>query len=301
MKRFFKKFLLVGAISILFISAFIILSPNNSNHSLASLIDKHKYLEEAKGNKMILVGGSNIAMGIDSSMLEDIFDYDVVNMGINAGLGLRFMLNDVKQYLDKGDVVVIAPEYSQFTWALNGESVLNIMLKEVPESIKSVDINHLGTLLANMPEFIRNRIALTIKGNYNETDYNRRAYDSNGDMISHLGKESKIINPENSKMGDIDQEAIKCLNEFYEYAKSKDVKVYLSYPALLNQQYYIWKNDINNLDNVLKNTCNIPIISSPNEYIYDNDEIYDTIYHVNKEGRYKRTLQLIKDLNSINI
>ncbi len=79
-------------------------------------------------------------------------------------------------------------------------------------------------------------------------------------MISHLGKESKIINPENSKMGDIDQEAIKCLNEFYEYAKSKDVKVYLSYPALLNQQYYIWKNDINNLDNVLKNTENYLII-----------------------------------------
>lgn len=302
MKRFLKKFLFIGISSILFISAFIVLSPKNNNHSLASLIDKHKYLEEAKENKMILVGGSNIAMGIDSNMLEKEFNYDVINMGINAGLGLRFMLNDAKQYLEEGDVVIISPEYSQFTWALNGESVLNIMLKEVPKSINSIDINHLGTLLANTPEFLRNRIAVTIKGNDDlETEYDRRAYDSNGDMVSHLGKKSKRVNPGNGKMGDIDQEAIKCLNKFYEYATEKGVKVYLSYPVLFDQQYNVWKNDIANLDKVLKNDCNIPIISLPSEYIYNENEIYDTIYHVNEEGRYKRTTQLVKDLRNTDI
>lgn len=302
MKRFLKKFLFIGISSILFISAFIVLSPKNNNHSLASLIDKHKYLEEAKENKMILVGGSNIAMGIDSNMLEKEFNYDVINMGINAGLGLRFMLNDAKQYLEEGDVVIIAPEYSQFTWALNGESVLNIMLKEVPKSINSIDINHLATLLANTPEFLRNRIAVTIKGNNDlETEYGRSAYDSNGDMVSHLGKKSKSVNPVNAKMGDIDQEAIKCLNKFYEYATEKGVKVYLSYPVLFDQQYNVWKNDIANLDKVLKNNCNIPIISLPSEYIYNKNEIYDTIYHVNEEGRYKRTTQLVKDLRNTDI
>ena len=300
MKKFLIKFLVIGVVSISLIFTFVLLSPSNSNHSLASLIDKHKYLEEAKGNKMILVGGSNIAMGIDSNMLEEEFDYDVVNMGINAGLGLRFMLNDAKQFIEDGDVVVIAPEYSQFIWGLNGESLLNIILKEVPSSIKSMDTNHIETLISTFPEFVRNRIAITIKGivekNGGENEYTRSAYDNNGDMISHLGIESREVKAGITEMGEVDPEVIKCLNEFYEYVKNKKAKVYLSYPALFDQQYMVWKEDIVELDNVLNEECEIPVISKPEKYVYYSNEIYDTIYHVNELGRYNRTMPLIEDL-----
>lgn len=230
MKTFLKKFFIVSIVSISLVFGFIILSPRDNNHSLSSLIDKHRYLEEAKGNKMIIVGGSNVALGIDSNMLEDEFNYDVVNMGINAGLGLRFMLNDAKTFIEEDDVVVIAPEYSQFVWALNGESLLNIMLKEVPSSIKSMDINHIGTLISTFPEFIRNRLAITMKGISDDKEqiYVRDAFDNNGDMISHLSEDSKEVKAGNGQMGEVDLEAINCLNEFYSYAKDKGTKVYLS-------------------------------------------------------------------------
>ena len=146
-------------------------------------------------------------------------------------------------------------------------------------------------------------MTITIKGISGDKEeiYTRKALDNNGDMITHLSEESKEIKAGNKQMGEIDLEAINCLNEFYKYAKDKGAKVYLSYPALFDEQYFVWKDDIEQLDKIIAKECNIPLISKPEQYIYSSNEIYDTIYHVNKEGRYKRTMQLIEDLKVSNL
>ena len=40
-----------------------------------------------------------IKLILHNDELEEKFNYDVVNMGINAGLGLRFMLNDATPFI----------------------------------------------------------------------------------------------------------------------------------------------------------------------------------------------------------
>ncbi len=77
-------------------------------------MDKHEALETTAPPRIILVGGSNVAFGIDSEKMENELHLSVVNTGLHAGIGLPYMLNDVKPYLKEGDTIIIIPEYSQF-------------------------------------------------------------------------------------------------------------------------------------------------------------------------------------------
>jgi hypothetical protein len=81
---------------------------------LASAIDKVKMLKTVPGPRLILIGGSNLAFGIDSAYLQNRLQMPVINMGVHIAFGLRYMLNQARPYLRSGDIVVIVPEYEHF-------------------------------------------------------------------------------------------------------------------------------------------------------------------------------------------
>lgn len=77
----------------------------------AALGDKHHLLEVARSPKIIFVGGSNLAFGLDSNLIESKFHRPVVNMGLCAPFGLRYLLEEVKDNVTAGDTIVLVPEY----------------------------------------------------------------------------------------------------------------------------------------------------------------------------------------------
>src|SRR5690606_17377891 len=88
--------------------AILLLVPDSNDYAKAS-VDKHARLAAPGSAKLVLVGGSNLAFGVDSAELErELKGFRVVNMGMNAYLGLRFMLSEVMEDLEKGDVVVLS-------------------------------------------------------------------------------------------------------------------------------------------------------------------------------------------------
>src|SRR6266576_1729813 len=100
---------------------------------LAAVLEKDRLIRTTPSPKIILVGGSNLAFGIDSRMMKDSLGVNVVNMGLYAKLGLRYMLAQVKPYIRRGDVVIIVPEYDQFYGNFSeGDNTLNTALLYAP-------------------------------------------------------------------------------------------------------------------------------------------------------------------------
>ena len=66
------------------------------NNYLASSIDKHYRLDSLGSPRLILVGGSNLAFGVDSKYMEQRLGMPVVNMATHAGLGMDFILSEVE-------------------------------------------------------------------------------------------------------------------------------------------------------------------------------------------------------------
>ena len=53
---------------------------------LAASVDKHHLLVHQPSPRIVFVGGSNLAFGLDSGAIERSLGYHPVNMGLNLGL-----------------------------------------------------------------------------------------------------------------------------------------------------------------------------------------------------------------------
>ena len=90
------------------------------NSYYAELPLMYRRLRDTEGPKLIVVGGSNVAFGLDSALLEELlaekgFDYTVCSFGLYAAVGTSAMLDLSQNTLNKGDVVILAFEPSSET------------------------------------------------------------------------------------------------------------------------------------------------------------------------------------------
>ncbi len=138
-----SSFLLASFI-FLTLNIFIFFAPPrwDSESGLAAVIDKHSRLRTCKSPKVVFIGGSNVLVGIDSSSVQEALQRDVVNMGLGISLGLRYQLEEVRDDIGSGDLLVVMPEYCNFYFLpkdvtnahLNGSSDLIHLLQVYPYS-----------------------------------------------------------------------------------------------------------------------------------------------------------------------
>ena len=82
-KFIMKCFLFLGIV----VGVLLYLSPQYLGNYQASLIDKVERLESIEEPKIVLIGDSNLAFGIDSEKIEEGHGIPVVNMGLHGGFG----------------------------------------------------------------------------------------------------------------------------------------------------------------------------------------------------------------------
>ena len=77
---------------------------------LDGIIDKHRLADKTSSPRIVLEGGSNLAFGIDSRKIEDSTGLPVINMGLHAGLGLDFIVNEIKYIVKPSGIVILSIE-----------------------------------------------------------------------------------------------------------------------------------------------------------------------------------------------
>lgn len=77
----------------------------------AAIIDKQKILREAPSPKVVVIGGSSVAYGIDTELMTDSLGLPVVNMSYQFFLGSDFLFQQILESLRPGDKVIASFEY----------------------------------------------------------------------------------------------------------------------------------------------------------------------------------------------
>ena len=107
MKNFLLKLAaFFGVLSLLIAAVFMAYTrmfPPEKSFYMASA-DKHRRLENLPAPRIIFIGGSSMAFGMDSGLVGKKLGLNPVNMGLNAAVGLEFMLQEVEPFLRRGDV-----------------------------------------------------------------------------------------------------------------------------------------------------------------------------------------------------
>ena len=280
--------------------------------------DKLRLLQEQASPRIVLVGGSNLNFGIDSAEIERRTGFHPVNMGLNVGDGLAFMLKNVKPWLRQGDVVVISPEYEHFGNFFNGKGdFLYAEVEHSPSMIRAFTVaNYLEVLdkgfiiagnilrytVQRRGDLMRQQLA------YVDNPYRRDAFNQYGDLRAQT-RPISLLKQIGIKTGpaaaQVSQEniarAINSLNDFNDDCKRIGVRVFYSFPPVPPELFEKHAAVIQEIAAELRSRLQFPILDTPEEMSFPIEKFYDGVYHLTAEGSKERTNQLINELEDKGI
>jgi len=300
-----KIVLLIVPVLILLAGLFVVLPRNPTSYYHGFRI-KDDLLRAARSPKIILVGGSNLAFGINSDELSHEFGVNVVNTALHASLGLSFMLNSTEWYIHTGDVVIIAFEYGHYIREPRGDSVLCELLLEEPMALKYLDYEHLPTVVEGLGRVCEQRLARCAHRLPFGRDeiYHSEAFNQYGDVVSHLDKQPEHVDPVDVpwKSVTINSAVLGRLAQFISQAEKRGARVYIFPPCFRKQDYEVNAQDVENIYQTVNNTFPKQAVATPQEFIFDkNNYCFDTNYHLNKKGREIRTAKMLEYLRAASV
>ena len=272
---------------------------------MAASHEKQTLLRQQKQPRIVWVGGSSVAYGVNSAYVAEKLPYRPVNMGLHAGIGAPYMLNEVAAGLQSGDVVVISLEYENFEDLLPGAKDIYDVLEARPQNLEYLPLEYLPTMLDKGLIFTggvlrRSMVALT--GNIERKPYYRRdSFNEYGDVVAHYNvpnfTEKVTTDTKTFKFTDEDLDrVVSQLNAFNARCKAKNIQVLFSYPPLVDRLVTASRPEINKIQAAFSHSLQFPVLDTPDEVGYSDEYYFDTRYHLNQQGSQKRTEHLVAKL-----
>lgn len=305
--KFFKACLPTTLLVILILGIiFISIQPDPKHYYQGSML-KLDLLKTTPSPRIIITGGSNVAFGIDSELMEERLKLPVINHGLVVGLGVA-PIKELRDYIKPGDIIVISLEYYNFAdrVAFFGyPNYLSDWIEFSPQRVKYLpnpisDIPNMATMM--LQRKVNRQINYYLYGQsldqFREI-YTGDQFNAHGDFTGHLN-----INPEDqSAIGSsaypitILDEAFVFLAGFNRYALSKGARVY--YEPQPNRQTNCEATSDKRLARfykTLQKETSIPVLTPLDQLCLPDEYFFDTPYHLNAEGRRTRTERLIDNL-----
>ena len=300
---------------VLLISAVLFTPKVYENTFVGGLNEKFDRLNSTNEEKIIIVGGSSVAFGIDTPLMEEYLGKPVINFGLYAALGTKLMLDLSRSNIGKGDTVILSPELDPQTLSLyfssehtlealdddysmaryvRGDNKLSLLGGLWKQAGKKLDFAKNG--IPN-PDGVYNAKSLN---EYGDVKYEMRDGDGNllwerrqNVMQLYYDPTTPIVfSPET-----VSEDFIDYVNEYVSFCERRGAKVYFSYcpmnelaidegSALSAAEFSDW----------LEAKLDCEIISYIDSYIIDEGYFYDTNFHLNEAGVLLRTKTLIEDI-----
>lgn len=302
MKQFLTRFIIFSVIAAALTA---ILSANFAKSAEGNFVSairlKHERLNSFTGPRVMFAGGSNVAYGIDSREIEDSIKLPVTNMAIHAGLGLDFMLSELQHTARRGDFIFLSPEYylDEGRYKLDEEAAESY--PEAKKYLRTLAIKDFPIFTDNIIEQMKtnkdvffDKISKKIFGAKKETTIaSITSFNEYGDVVAHLNRPAPATIKDKKAFEYKYWDGIQKINALAQYAKENGIHLYFVFPTYSRNAYNTNKAVIKKYQNDLALNLKVPVINSPEDFVYDDTEYYDTVYHLRKKARELRTQKLI--------
>jgi hypothetical protein len=265
------------------------------NHYLAAIAAKQARLETAPSPRAIFVGGSNLAFGLNSGMFEAETGLNPVNMGLDAGLNVRFMLDQVEPWIRKGDVVILSLEYNQFNHIVPSTRVTVPLMEFRPGLLLELDWKTAKQTADTIVTYLRERARRSVLGEMHVwvAPYSADSFNEYGDADGHYGLPGTDFTTFSVQVGwepgtGFD-EALEVLNAFAATCRARGVRPMLFHPVITPERYAEARPRLEGLHRALTERLDMPVMNTPASAVMAREMFYNTVYHLTEEGIRKRT------------
>jgi len=306
-RAFFRSLTQVALLTAAMIAlTFLGIKPDPDHYFAGSLLHI-QLLENTPSPRIILIGGSNVSLGLDAELMQKTLGIPVINAGLHAGLGLA-PLREVQEYIREGDVIIISLEYDLFANqdVMDGNPVfLSDWIEYSPHRIAylSNPWKEAPGIYATMLQRKVNRKVNTylFGGSLNEVRnvFVGTKYDLNGDFIGHL--QAASTNPRKIPatpypVSVVQEDIFVFLEHFNRIAREKGARVYFEAPASRQSNCKATgEMPLANFFKTFRERSSIPVLTPLAEVCLPNKYFFDTEYHLNAQGREIRTRRLIEN------
>lgn len=290
---------------ILCFALILLIPPQYSDTFVGALDEKYERLTSINEPKVVVVGGSSVAFGLQSELIEKYTGMPTVNFGLYAALGTKAMLDLSRGAIGNGDIVILSPELDAETMSLffNAKTVLEAT-DDKPSMLLNLDIKNSPEIAAAAFGHAADKIKYSLTESPNpDSVYNSKNFNEYGDIefkrernVMELYYDpNKLIHLDSSI---IDTEFIDYLNAYIRACKRRGARVYFSFCPMnsLSLAENITDESIAEFERLLANTLECEILGEAENYIMEPEYFYDTNFHLNDAGALYRTITLCRDL-----
>lgn len=285
------------------VAAVLIMPERFDEIYFGEMADKYERLRTVEGEKVVIIGGSSVAFGVNSERMERYLGRPVVNFGLYGPLGTTIMLDLTRGHIHEGDIVVIAaePDHQTMSMTFNGEGFWQCCDSDFTMLFK-LRGDKIGQMLGSFWIYAQKKLNFYRYGKAQPNDvYSHSSFNERGDMVFRRNDvdmddwfdDEVLIDLDPSI---IDDEFIDYVNDYVAYCRRQGATVYWSYPPmniLAVQQDY---EERLVYATYLREHLDCEVISNLDDYILWPGYFYDTNYHVNTRGMSVHTANLTQDL-----
>ena len=247
------------------------LGVDNNNYLWGYIDILEKIRNSQSTKKIIFVGGSSVAFGVNTEHIQKRLKIETYNFGVQAGIGIQMPIIDVTPHLNKDDIVVISPEYhiiSDYEKSANQKLEVNVFRY----GIKAIQDFKSFKYFVN---YLKSRFWSELTG-IGKASYSFGWFNQNGDVVRHhdLKRKEIIIFPKNIKYN------FSKLNEFKEFLDSNLSMIEYYFVPPPTSIHKFDDNELNKLDSLFSVTFNEKYPISIYEMIYEEKCFFDSEYHL---------------------
>ena len=230
----------------------------------------------------------------------------VVNFGLYAALGTKLMLDLSRSGINKGDVVVIAPELDSQTYSLYFNTKTTLQAFDGNLSlIRYVDDDNVFSLVGGMWELAASKLRYQLtdtkphpSGVYNAKNFNEYCdltFPRKENIMSYYYDQNLPIDPSTDYLTD---EFCDYINDYVKFVERRGAKAYFSF-APMNEMALVEGVDEDELckfADAVSDRIKCDQIGTITDYVYGAGYFYDTNFHLNDAGMQLHTIQLSQDI-----
>ncbi len=319
MKKFYIKLLIFTLLLVLPFSIYFLyvqsLLPVSTGSFMGANSLKFEYVSEIEEEKIVVVGGSNVAYNISAEQLTQTLNKPSFNMGTTAYLGFDFFSTQIKNYANEGDIIILSLEPSVFSDIIDYQTVW-YAIENHENMYQNIPLSYLPHLILGYYQYSDFKIGVNSTGEdiaTKEEGYLKRGFNEYGDLLDELHPDNileNLYNTQDTKEINTDilsNNIISRLNSLNSWAKKNGVQLFLTY-APFNELALIDDGSENSgmagvlsLQSYLEKNCDIPWLGEYSEGIMDAELFFDSNNHLNSTGKEIRTQDLINDMKEYGI
>lgn len=304
-RLFLKCLFILIVVGLLNILAIYLIAPIAKASYYGASLDKQQSLENHQPGSVLLVGGSNVPFGYDSTFMEGELGRPVINTGLHAGLGLRFILNSVSPYIREGDIVLLSIEYEHYKSpdVYDSDALRRMLDIDFRQNVRFITTPAQWQTVVNYhADYMAQGISLALSSNpCPGYTYCRASFDEHGDIRPEFNTSDDAtrmilqdllptIDPHFYDFSLL-PEVARLMNDFGELVSARNATAMIIFPAIPDVIFDQIQQQIQDVAQEVHDEINIPLLNEP--IGYPQSYFYDTMYHLNNEGRTAHTADIM--------